>query len=70
MIFVIFWSVWPPATPVDAASMNYSVVVTGGVMILSTVWYFVRGKKEYKGPRIDDEVKQVLRTGSIVEVSA
>ena len=48
MIFVIFWSVWPPATPVTAASMNYSVVVTGGVMLLSTVWYFVRGRKEYK----------------------
>nr|POE54483.1 choline transport protein [Quercus suber] len=68
MIFVIFWSVWPPDTPVDAESMNYSVVVTGGVMILSTVWYFARGRKEYKGPRIDDEVKQGLRSGSVVEV--
>ncbi|KAH9826185.1 putative amino-acid permease [Teratosphaeria destructans] len=41
MIFVIFWSVWPPATPVTAASMNYSVVVTGGVMILAAIWYLI-----------------------------
>ena len=33
MVFVIFWSVWPPATPVTAATMNYSVVVTGGIII-------------------------------------
>jgi len=60
MIFVIFWSVWPPATPVDASTMNYSVVVTGGVIILSMVWYFVRGRKEYHGPLIDDEVKRIM----------
>ena len=65
MIFVIFWSVWPAETPVDARSMNYSVVVTGGVMILSGVWYFVRGKKEYKGPLIDEEVAAIMRVGSV-----
>jgi len=50
MIYVIFWSVWPPATPVAADTMNYSIVVTGGVMILSGVWYVVRGHREFKGP--------------------
>jgi len=69
MVFVIFWSVWPPATPVSASSMNYSVVVTGGVLILSGIWYFVRGKKEYKGPLIDEEVAAIMRAGSIVPVS-
>jgi choline transport protein len=65
MIFVIFWSVWPPVTPVDAQTMNYSVVVTGGVIIFSVVWYWVRGRREYEGPLIDDEVKEVMRLGSI-----
>lgn len=65
MVFVIFWSVWPPETPVDATTMNYSVVVTGGVIIFSIVWYWVRGRKEYEGPLIDDEVKAVMRMGSI-----
>lgn len=68
MVFVIFFSVWPPETPVDASTMNYSIVVTGGVMILSAIWYFIRGKKQYKGPTIDTEVASVMRRGSIVEV--
>ncbi|KAK4554591.1 hypothetical protein LTR86_008446 [Recurvomyces mirabilis] len=68
MIFVIFWSVWPPATPVTASTMNYSVVVTGGVMILSTIWYFIRGKREYKGPLIDEEVASIMRIGSVVSM--
>ena len=66
MVFVIFWSVWPPATPVTAATMNYSVVVTGGVMLLSAVWYFVQAKHVYKGPLIDSEVAEVMRAGSVV----
>lgn len=60
MVFVIFWSVWPPETPVDAATMNYSVVVTGGVLLLSAIWYFVGGKKVYKGPTVDEEVMAVV----------
>lgn len=68
MIFVIFWSVWPPATPVNASTMNYSVVVTAGVIIFSIVWYWIRGRREYEGPLIDDEVKAVMRMGSIVAI--
>jgi amino acid transporter len=65
MVFVIFWSVWPPSTPVTVSTMNYSVVVTGGVMILSAIWYYVRAKDVYKGPLIDDEVAEVMRGGSV-----
>ena len=60
MIFVIFWSVWPPVTPVTASTMNYSVVVTGGVMILSGIWYYVRGSRAYKGPLVDKDVVPVM----------
>jgi len=60
MIFVIFWSFWPPVTPVDAESMNYSVVVTSGVIIFSVVWYWVKGRKEYRGPVVDEEVRAIL----------
>jgi len=48
--------------------MNYSVVVTGGVIIFSIVWYYIRGRKEYHGPLIDDEVAAVMRLGSVVAV--
>ncbi|KAK6438143.1 hypothetical protein LTR95_005657 [Oleoguttula sp. CCFEE 5521] len=64
MIFVIFWSVWPPETPVTASTMNYSVVVTGGVMILSAIWYYVRAKKIYRGPLIDEGVVEVMAGGA------
>ncbi|RMZ90307.1 hypothetical protein DV736_g2444, partial [Chaetothyriales sp. CBS 134916] len=68
MIFVIFWSVWPPTTPVTSETMNYSVVVTGGVIIFSIIWYFIRGRHEYHGPLIDDEVAKIMRRDSIVQV--
>ena len=70
MVFVVFWSVWPPATPVTAESMNYSIVVTGGVIIFSIVWYFIKGRKEYKGPIVDDEVSERVdrRRGSVMSV--
>lgn len=54
MVFVIFWSVWPPAVPVKASTMNYSIVVTGGIMILSGIWYFIGGKKQYRGPVVEE----------------
>lgn len=69
MVFVIFWSVWPPDYKPTVSTMNYSVVVTGGVMILSTIWYFVRARKVYKGPTVDEEVERVMRQGSVVSVS-
>jgi choline transport protein len=38
---------------------------------LSMVWYFIRGKKEYHGPLIDDEVAAIMqgaRRESVVSV--
>jgi choline transport protein len=68
MIFVIFWSLWPPVMAVDAQTMNYSVVVTGGVIIFSIIWYWVRGRKEYRGPLIDHEVKDAMPIETIVAI--
>ena len=68
MIFVIFWSVWPAVWNPDSSSMNYSVVVTGGVMILSAIWYFVRARHVYKGPTIDQEVAAVMRVSLMLQV--
>lgn len=68
MVFVLFWSVWPPATPVNYTTMNYSVVVTSGVIILSGVWYLVRAKREYKGPLIDDDIAAIMHlTPAVVQ---
>ncbi|KAH8809392.1 amino acid/polyamine transporter I [Xylogone sp. PMI_703] len=67
MVFVIFWSVWPPETPVTASTMNYSVVVTGGVLIFAGLWYMVRARREYKGPIVDQEAASILRRAGLLE---
>ncbi|CAG8950315.1 hypothetical protein HYFRA_00006808 [Hymenoscyphus fraxineus] len=56
MVYVIFWSFWPSATPVTPESMNYSVLVTGSVVIFSVVYYIFKGKYQYVGPLVDSEV--------------
>lgn len=65
IIFVIFWSFWPPATPVTPETMNYSVLMTGAVIIFSLVYYRVWGKTQYLGPLVDQElVNSVARQES------
>ncbi|KAL7424711.1 polyamine transporter tpo5 [Cryptotrichosporon argae] len=55
---MLFWTLFevtilcfPETYPVTASTMNYSWVITIGVMILSFVWYFAAGKRHYHGPR-------------------
>ena len=50
---ILFFAFWPPETPADAVNMNYCVLVTGVVVIFGVFWYFVGGRKDYKGPVID-----------------
>jgi len=69
MIFVVFWSVWPPDANPTYQTMNYSIVVTAGVIIFSIVWYYVKGRKEYHGPTIDEEVEAIMRRGSVVDAT-
>ncbi|KAI1352042.1 amino acid/polyamine transporter I [Xylaria sp. FL0043] len=57
-VWVLFWSFWPPSTPVTAENMNYSVLVTGTVVIFAVARYFLVAKLEYRGPLVDYEVKR------------
>lgn len=50
---VIFFSLWPSERPVTAENMNYTVLVTGAVIVFSVVYYYLRGRKEYMGPVIE-----------------
>ncbi|KAK5069184.1 hypothetical protein LTR64_008662 [Lithohypha guttulata] len=47
---LIFFITWPLVTPVTASTMNWSSVMLIGVFIISTIYYFVKGRKEYEGP--------------------
>ncbi|KAK3171915.1 hypothetical protein OEA41_003999 [Lepraria neglecta] len=53
VIVILFFSFWPPEMPVDAGNVNYSILVTGAVLIFSVAWYFAWGRRDYKGPVID-----------------
>ena len=53
VIVILFFSFWPPEMPIDAGNMNYSILVTGAVLIFSVTWYFAWGRRDYKGPVID-----------------
>lgn len=53
VLIILFFSFWPPEVPVDAANMNYSVLVTGAVLVFSVSWYLGWGRRDYKGPVID-----------------
>ena len=50
---VSIFSFWPPVLPVTVKNMNYSILVTGAVVIFSVLWYFFSAKKEYTGPVIE-----------------
>jgi hypothetical protein len=53
LVVVFFFSLWPPATPVTPATMNYSVVVLGAVAIFSAFYYTFWAHKTYAGPVIE-----------------
>ncbi|KAL8699456.1 MAG: hypothetical protein Q9224_001398 [Gallowayella concinna] len=65
ILFVLFWSFWPPKTPATPENMNYSVLVTGCVVLFSIVYYFVFGKSQYMGPLIEHQVRGFARKGSV-----
>lgn len=48
--FVFFWAFWPNAVPVTAQTMNYAVVMFGGVMVLALLFFVLKARKTYAGP--------------------
>ncbi|ODV94914.1 hypothetical protein PACTADRAFT_50761 [Pachysolen tannophilus NRRL Y-2460] len=61
MTFVIIMVMFPSGTTVDKETMNYTVVITPGVMLLAWIYYFAYGKKEFNGParNVDDMTEYV-----------
>lgn len=43
-------SFFPTSIPVDATTMNWSIVMFAGVFLIATVDYLLRGRKKYVGP--------------------
>ena len=49
-ILLIVFMVFPPYQPVRAENMNYASVIFGAAILVSTVLWFVYGRKSYWGP--------------------
>lgn len=54
---------FPPVMPVTGNNMNYCVAAFAIVLIISTIQWFVDGRKNYTGPQIDLDA---LQAGEIV----
>jgi len=50
---ILFFSFWPPMTPVVASTMNYSSLMLGGVLFFSVLYYVLYARKEYQGPILE-----------------
>ncbi|KAF7503562.1 hypothetical protein GJ744_003635 [Endocarpon pusillum] len=48
MLFV--WSFFPAATPVEPSTMNWGCLIYGSVILFSTVYYLIIGRKVYTPP--------------------
>lgn len=54
----MFFSFWPPDSKVTPASMNWSVVVYAGIIGMSMVFWLTHGRRVYKGPLVEINVRQ------------
>lgn len=53
LLVMWFFSFWPGSVEVTAESMNFSSVTFGGTVLFAILWYFIRGRKIYKGPIVE-----------------
>ncbi|KAL4918793.1 amino acid/polyamine transporter I [Aspergillus aurantiobrunneus] len=51
---------FPPELPATGSNMNYCVAAFGIIFIVSTFQWFVDGRKNFTGPRVDAEVLAVV----------
>lgn len=58
----------PTFRAVTSSTMNYASVVLAAVVIISTIWYFVWGKKNYEGPPTHEDAVLEARRASMISV--
>ncbi|KAL0264500.1 hypothetical protein SLS55_000450 [Diplodia seriata] len=67
-VFVVIYN-FPYAIPFDAASMNYSCLITGGLTIFMGAWWFWIRKRGYIGPQPLVEEEATMNAGHRVKIS-
>lgn len=51
--------------PVTATDMNYASVVFAGFASISIGWYFIRGRKHFRGPPVPVDVSPTVKGQSV-----
>lgn len=59
LVTVVFFC-FPLVLPATAHNMNYTSVIVVGLMALTAVWWFLRGRCEYQGPQYRFEAAERL----------
>ncbi|THH15311.1 hypothetical protein EW146_g5131 [Bondarzewia mesenterica] len=59
----------PTVLPVTKDNMNYASVITGGVIILSGVWFVIGGHRHYQGPSSIVHEEDLIETISVRDKS-
>ncbi|KAF2415962.1 choline transport protein [Tothia fuscella] len=55
VVLIVFFNImfcFPYALPVTNPTMNYNSVILVGVLVLTTLWWFIHGRKNYPGPKL------------------
>lgn len=60
--------VFPPELPVSGSSMNYCVVAFAVVLVISTVQWFIDGRKNYTGPVVEIDANVLVAAQTNEEV--
>ncbi|KAK5692864.1 hypothetical protein LTR97_010340 [Elasticomyces elasticus] len=61
-LFTSFFLFWPIIANPTTATMNWSIVLVGAVVLFSIFWWFVEGRKSFVGPHIDMTLNQHVAT--------
>lgn len=70
MIYTIIMVMFPTYPNPDANSMNYTCAITGGVWILSLIYYYAYARKTYHGPaKTVNDASSSLDEAELVEVN-
>lgn len=62
IVYVILTTVlfvFPPDLPVTGDNMNYCIVAFAIVLLISMIQWFVDGRKNYKGPKVDIDMSML-----------
>jgi amino acid transporter len=64
---VFVFSFFPPLPNPSTATMNWAIVMFGGVLILATVYYIAWAKNSYQAPDISVQETAVVELAEVLE---